>query len=310
MISWDFDSSRENNFLKQNLITLKSIEALKDLEPRRFKLSMFDEPPLKPPLTLGSWQRDWNLIFPFKETYVPAFEEMCDINHVPFLSKEDKPARFTFLPDVTDKEIEEVETFIEKISKYVAIRDCLALSFALDYDKEEGNPKNERTFIGQLRYEAKPYNADPTPKTFLAANKLIRRCARFLSEMTCFDSADAIVAIPKNIGKTFDLPTYLAEGIAKKVELKNLSSSIKTIKKRPEMKNLDIDSKLKELKGTIETDSKVFKNKVVLLIDDLYESGVTMNYVGKILLDVGARKIFGLACDKTLRNSDNIGGKK
>jgi hypothetical protein len=32
-------------------------------------------------------------------------------------------------------------------------------------------------------------------------------------------------------------------------------------------------------------------------------------YCGLLLLEAGAKKIFGLACEKTCRNDDNVGGK-
>jgi predicted amidophosphoribosyltransferase len=54
---------------------------------------------------------------------------------------------------------------------------------------------------------------------------------------------------------------------------------------------------------------EVFTDRKVLLLDDLYQSGVSMNYCGLLLLQAGAKKIFGLACEKTCRNDDNVSGK-
>jgi predicted amidophosphoribosyltransferase len=53
----------------------------------------------------------------------------------------------------------------------------------------------------------------------------------------------------------------------------------------------------------------IFTNKPVLLLDDLYQSEVSMNYCALLLLQAGAKKIFGLACEKTCRNDGNVGGK-
>ena len=47
-------------------------------------------------------------------------------------------------------------------------------------------------------------------------------------------------------------------------------------------------------------------DKIVLLIDDLYQSGVTMNYAAMMLLGEGAKAVLGLACEKTCRNDDNV----
>ena len=51
------------------------------------------------------------------------------------------------------------------------------------------------------------------------------------------------------------------------------------------------------------------KGRKILLIDDLYQSGITMNYVAMLLLEQGAKKVYGLACEKTCRNDDNISGR-
>lgn len=44
------------------------------------------------------------------------------------------------------------------------------------------------------------------------------------------------------------------------------------------------------------------KNKSVLLIDDLYRSGITMQYIAMKLKEAGASRVFGIAIIKGLRN--------
>ena len=72
---------------------------------------------------------------------------------------------------------------------------------------------------------------------------------------------------------------------------------------------MPLGEKLDTLLGSIEVDADVFAKKHVLLIDDLYQSGISMNYCALLLLKAGASKIFGLACEKTCRNDDNVGGR-
>ena len=50
----------------------------------------------------------------------------------------------------------------------------------------------------------------------------------------------------------------------------------------------------------------ILKLALAHLVDDLYQSGVSMNYVAILLLEAGARKVFGLACEKTCSNDDNV----
>lgn len=42
------------------------------------------------------------------------------------------------------------------------------------------------------------------------------------------------------------------------------------------------------------------------MIDDLYQSGLTINYIAEELRAAGAHEVFGLAAVKTLRDDDNL----
>jgi predicted amidophosphoribosyltransferase len=84
---------------------------------------------------------------------------------------------------------------------------------------------------------------------------------------------------------------------------------VRTITPRRSIKEVGLAQKLDTLLGTIEVDKGIFEGKRVLLIDDLYQSGISMNYCALLLLRGGARKVFGLACEKTCRNDDNVSGR-
>ncbi|MBI4459698.1 MAG: hypothetical protein HY648_06540 [Acidobacteria bacterium] len=200
----------------------------------------------------------------------------------------------------------EAEKWIRTVGQYVAIRDCLALSFALDYRTEGGDPAKNKTQVGDLCRRAKPYgeNAEYDKE---AARELARLCSSFLREMTCYKFADCVVAMPPSRQKKpFDLPRYLAQKVASTLEKEHLSDNVRTVKGRRALKDLRLEDKLDELKGTVEVDEGAFQGKRVLIVDDLYQSGVSVNYVGMLLLEAGAKKIFGLACEKTSRNDANL----
>jgi len=192
----------------------------------------------------------------------------------------------------------------------VAIKDLLAISFALDYDRECGNPQKPQTTIGLLRAQAKPYGgASATTQTKEAADALVEHCVDFLNTMTCYESADSIVAMPPSDPvRAFNLPRYLAKKIAKQWGREDLSMQV-TGKPRNPIKGISLDQKLDTLLGTITVEKDVLADRKVLLLDDLYQSGVSMNYGGLLLVEAGASKVFGLACEKTCRNDDNVGAK-
>jgi len=252
--------------------------------------------------------KDWSLVLPFCQTLKNAFDSMCDVQTIGL--RQGKEGRcYTFLKDAksNDQTLPKIRTWIQLIGSYVAIRDCLPLSFALDYDREHGNPEMGQTVIGALRTRAKPYKSEPTSDTYSAADQLVEACACFIERVYCYQVADSVVAMPRsNPEKEFDLPSYLANGLAKRSPMNDLSHAVRTVRGRPPIKNLSLDKKLEVLEGTIQVDQDVFSGRIVLLLDDLYQSGVSMNYTAMMLLEAGAEKILGLACEKTCRNDDNL----
>jgi hypothetical protein len=256
-------------------------------------------------------EKDWCLILPFPNTYQNAFFSMCETDAYPHHAATGKLCLYLRGLGPGEEPPAEVKEWVEKVGQYVAMKDFLALSFALDYEREEGNPGRPQSGIGTLRAQAKPYgNQVATKQTTDAADRLVDRCLAFLNEMTCYKSANCVVAIPpSDPHKKYNLPRYLAEKIGVKWGQENLTKHVRTVKVRNSVKGVPLAGKLETLLGTIEVDDGVFNGKHVLLVDDLYQSGMSMNYCALLLLQAGARKVFGLACEKTCRNDDNVGGR-
>ena len=291
--------------VRQQPITKARIQEMITWKPRRMQLCNEWPNPLHEP---KKPDENWRLVLPFCETFHNAFEEMCDVDSIGI--RTGKGGRgYTFLNDAKDnpQTLERVKAWLDTVGRYVAIRDCLALSFALDYDRHAGNPNMAQTEIGKLRSRAKPYDKAVTSDVRAAAKDLSAACLAALQELSCYDVADAVAAMPPaRTDKEFDLPQTLAGEIARRWKRPDLSSAVRTVRSRPPIKNSALTEKLAAIEGTVEADSKAFKGKSVLLIDDLYQSGVSMNYVAMVLLDAGARKVLGLACEKTCTNDDNV----
>jgi len=256
--------------------------------------------------------KNWSAILPFAETYENSFHVMCETTRA--YAHHGREGRLCLFLNGTEGDgaaPEEVVKWVDTISKPVVMKDFLALSFALDYDREGGKPQKPQTLVGKLRSSAKPYGAaSATSQTMEAAESLAEVSAKFLEEMTCYDSADCVVAMPpSDPSKGYNLPQYIAERISELWGRENMTAHVRTIRPRSSIKALPMAQKLDTLLGTIEVDERVFAGKKVLLVDDLYQSGISMNYCGLLLLNAGATKIFGLACEKTCRNDDNVSGR-
>ena len=297
-------------------ISDEDLQSLLTMHPRRHRLSdpSWNNAPwtaLQPPLPQSN---DYRLCFPFFETFCPAFDEFCHargdaaaINRLPFERISGAKKNYTFLKDTTEAQLNEIGQWVRYISRYVGIKDSLRVSFALDYTCEAGDPGRDATKIAQLRQTAKLYGGDdaPTEKTLGSAKKLAEECVTFIKGSKAYSRTTAVLATPRsNPNKKYSLPGLIAETVSRNMNLPNLSEAMWTVKARREMKETPAIERLSELAGTIEINAEAVKGKRILIVDDLYQSGTTMNYVGKLLLDNGASGVYGLACEKTCSNHD------
>lgn len=85
---------------------------------------------------------------------------------------------------------------------------------------------------------------------------------------------------------------------------KDISSAVEWKSKTESLKNADGTDKLKILKqsGFSITDGTDINGKDIVLVDDLYMSGTTLQYVAMKLKEAGARKVYGLCFVKSLSN--------
>jgi hypothetical protein len=289
--------------VKQDPIDSERIAEMLKWQPRRYKLSTEWNDAIHPPRNAGD---DPSMVLPFCETFKNAFQQMCSVDTIGL--RESSHGRcYTFLKvDFDSKEMDEVRDWLNNVGEFVAIRDCLTVSFALDYERENGNPEMPQTKVALLRARAKPYDRDPTSDTVKAANALAKLCAEAIDTLTCYQVADAVVAMPPSSPtKKFDLPTHLAAAFAKRVGVEDLSHAVRTVKPRQQLKNASARKKLDIISGTVAVDDDL-DGRTVILLDDLYQSGTSMNYVAMELLDAGAEAVLGLCCEKTCRNDDNV----
>src|SRR5579862_2719075 len=123
-----------------------------------------------------SEDRDGTLILPFPNTYRKRVRDMCETQAWPHVAGNGKLCLYLKGIDREAGPPQEVYDWIPKVGKYVAMKDMLALSFALDYEMEAGNPNRPQTAVGSLRAQAKPYGSQvATPQTKAAVEQLVER---------------------------------------------------------------------------------------------------------------------------------------
>jgi Phosphoribosyl transferase domain len=211
----------------------------------------------------------------------------------------------TYIYD-SDKQLKDnIEQVLELFRKHICIvDDNLTEIFALDFHTKVSPEGFSRTEIGELVYQAKPYSKLATQQTTQKAHELAKHFCTFAKKHPTYIAASIMVAIPPRPGKKFDLPSELVKFISTKLKIKNGSSLIEKVRKTKPMKDCQtIESKIENVRDAfaIATGGDV-EGHSVILIDDIYQTGFTMNEVGRVLIEAGASSVLGLTATKTAKD--------
>lgn len=198
-------------------------------------------------------------------------------------------------PIKTNEEYVRFEEFVQEYNDIVFLRDHLDLSLALsmNYNGEE------RTPIGELEYQAK-FNDNKE-----AEKELIRVCNEWIEKLPFLKDADYICAMPSSNPATKSLPHRIVAGLAN-LEFDDISDSVSWTSKNRSIKDAkSAENKLEILEesGLQISNGLDLKGKTVLLFDDLYMSGVSMQYIAMKLKEAGATRVFGLCTVKSRSNT-------
>lgn len=164
--------------------------------------------------------------------------------------------------------------------------------FALDFhslsseyigDDEYGRPQfaTTRSEIGELLYRLK-YKEDKS-----VLGDIINTASEFIKSTNW--PVDIIVPTPPSRkGRAFQPVPLLAEGIANALGVDFCANCVVKAKETAELKNIfDFDERLRILKDAFEIHDTAAAGRSVLLFDDLYRSGATLNAVTRILQQEG-----------------------
>ncbi|MDL2224068.1 phosphoribosyltransferase [Bacteroidales bacterium OttesenSCG-928-M06] len=227
---------------------------------------------------------------PFKDTINPILKSETDC--ILFDSQFDDKCYRTIK---SEEEYEKLENFVAKYREIVFLRDNLELSLALSANYASDNVN--RTEIGELEYQAK-HNDDEDSK-----DELIEVCNNWLNQLPYLNQADYICAMPSSNNNS--LPQRIVEGISG-FDFENISEHVFWTSKTRSVKDAaTIDEKLAILdeSGLTISGDLDLGGKTVLLFDDLYMSGISMQYVAMKLKEAGAQRVFGLSIVKSRSNT-------
>lgn len=164
------------------------------------------------------------------------------------------------------------------------------------YNEAKATYDTLRTPLGDVLYRLK-YRRE-----WWQARKLARVAVDFLEEVAIVSKIDSIVTIPPSTFRLFFQPVRLiGKRIGKLTGLPVETRIIKMARRPPPMKEIDDFRRRAELvKNMFTIKSKKIAGKTILLFDDLYRSGSTLNEAAKALRrEAGVRSIYVLTITKT-----------
>jgi len=225
---------------------------------------------------------------PFRDTIDPILKEK--LNTRLFNTKYG-----IWRPINTDEEYAKFEEFVNEYKDIVFLRDHLDLSLALsmNFDGDEHTP------IGELEYQAK-FNDNEE-----AEAELIGICNEWIDKLPFLKEADYICAMPGSSVATESLPHRIVNNL-EGFNFEDISDSVSWTSKTRSVKDAEsAEEKLEILEesGLQIAEGLDLTGKTVLLFDDLYMSGLSMQYVAMKLKEAGAARVFGLCTVKSRSNT-------
>jgi len=273
--------------LKGNSITYEKVESLRDLTPKRICFNSCHSGALrkiKKNDTIGFFN------VPFTESIGKIFKRETGLNF-----KQNRFGRY-FYPIKQEDEMDAIELFIEKYKENVFLRDNLDISIAI---AENFKNDEERTHIGHLEKEAK---YDQKQESYLELKEIIKS---FIENTPYYKKAKCICPVPSSDKDQTSIPVLLCDDLANELDIKSLSKSIYWQEEKKSLKECPLREKWTFLE---EANLKVdynFNRENVILLDDLYQSGTTIQYIAMKLKEKGAKMVFGLTIVKSKKDTDN-----
>lgn len=280
--------------LRYQLITRERFESLRtDNRPRRicFQTIHADQPkPSKAPYA-GTFN------VPFFETVGRVFKSQLGLDLF-----ENKKIPGGFWRSLRNQdEFDRVSAWVKQQGSRVFIRDCLEMSIALGMNivQSEVGPEGH-THLGTLEARAK---AAPDEA---ALTELATAFADTIQDLPGYRDVRMVAAVPPRRGKPYDLPSELAARVAAALSLTNLTSCFQFISQKGTVKEARVEDKWLAWQQSGLTFSPALEGRPrVIVIDDKYQSGTTLQYVASVLRASGAGEIYGMCAVKTLRDTDN-----
>ena len=208
-----------------------------------------------------------------------------------------------------DTEMEpRLRAFLTSLRGCITIDDGLDESHALAPHSVLSDDGWNRTYVGNLVNRAKDYYSNYSYRDRDAASEICERVLEFFRWHPRYSDAGAVAPAPSsNPDVEENLPRVIAsvvsEELGKRLLIPRRLEEIPPQKDYDEAESGISREKLQE--GTVGLD--YWLSGVIVVIDDLYESGGTLMEVGRACRNAGANAVLGLAITKNAKKTQGMG---
>lgn len=152
-----------------------------------------------------------------------------------------------------------------------------------------------RSEVGELVYRLK-YQGDQS-----AVPPLARVVAEFISNKEL--PIDVVVPMPPSKQRSVQPVRSIAASVAKRLDIAYDSRALRKVRESPELKSMtELKDRRAALAGAFIASAEALKGKSVLLLDDLYRSGASMEEAARAIRKSGAKAVYALALTRTRTN--------
>lgn len=153
-----------------------------------------------------------------------------------------------------------------------------------------------RTAVGELVYRAKYLNDETSSAELKEIIKSTVKILTSLKHSANLCRVNAVVAVPFFGAKQISLPHQIATVISQALDVEDLSNKVRKIK--------PTDAVKQEAKPVVDDSvfqaDPVFQGQCILLVDDLYRSGATLESIAVNVRGSGALSLIGFCATKVL----------
>ncbi len=205
----------------------------------------------------------------------------------------------TLVGQIPEGGVDVLEEFLGLVTKRLTIEDSLDESHALAYHQvaDEDTGQLTRTVLGRLVNQAK-YKTYKEPR-----QRIGDAIANFISRHPRYALATRIGCVPPHgVSKSSSLPSRVVNQVSKALRINllritRLTSTSEQKEITDEDRRLGVRKRIANQKGTMRVDTELSGDNVIL-VDDLYGSGGSMQEGARALRAAGAREVLGLAITK------------